>query len=127
MNAQCPFCSLPSERIRLSNDLAFSIRDAYPVAPGHTLVIPRRHVEDLRGATPAEARAIHELVLATFDELAREAPSPPDGYNVGVNCGAAAGQTIFHLHVHIIPRRLGDVTEPRGGIRKLMPNLVPYP
>jgi diadenosine tetraphosphate (Ap4A) HIT family hydrolase len=76
-------------------------------------------------ATPAEIAALNELAFAVKKIL--DARFSPDGYNIGINCGTAAGQTIFHLHMHIIPRYQGDVPDPRGGIRKLMKNMVPYP
>lgn len=97
------------------NDLAFAIRDNYPVSSGHTLVIPRRPVAGWDETTRDEQLAILELVAVVKTQLHKE--FDPDGFNIGVNEGAAAGQTIFHLHVHVIPRYTGDVPDPRGGIR----------
>lgn len=101
------------------NELAFAIRDGFPVAPGHTLAIPKREVPDWFGATEAERAAIFELVDEIKAGLDRE--FNPAGYNVGMNCGEAAGQTVMHLHVHVIPRFVGDMPDPRGGVRHVIP------
>lgn len=98
--------------------------DAYPVSPGHTLVIPRRHVETYRDATAAEQAALWSLVnevCARLDET-----HEPDGYNLGVNVGAAAGQTVMHVHLHVIPRYRGDSPDPRGGVRHVFPDKAKY-
>ena len=107
-----------------SNELAFAIRDAFPVSPGHTLVIPRRLINEWWEATPAERLAMFELV----DDIKRrlDAEYAPDGYNVGFNAGAAAGQTVGHLHIHVIPRFDGDVGDPRGGVRHVIPERGNY-
>jgi len=106
------FCALPAQRIVMSNALAVAIRDAHPVSPGHTLVIPRRHVASFFDATGEERLALFELL----DEARRvlDAELRPAAYNIGVNDGAAAGQTIAHLHVHLMPRYAGDEGDPRG-------------
>jgi diadenosine tetraphosphate (Ap4A) HIT family hydrolase len=114
----CPLCAriAAGEAVAESSDgLAVAIRDAYPVAEGHTLVIPRRHEPDLVGLTGVEAASLWALV----QEVARSvlAETGADGLNVGVNAGTAAGQTVMHVHVHVIPRRHGDVPDPRGGVR----------
>lgn len=98
-----------------SNDLAFAIRDNYPVSPGHCLVVPRRVVATWDETTPEERAALIALMSEVKDALRDE--FHPDGFNVGFNEGAAAGQTVFHLHIHVIPRFTGDVPDPRGGIR----------
>ncbi|HRY09261.1 MAG TPA: HIT family protein [Candidatus Nanopelagicales bacterium] len=98
-----------------SNDLAFAIRDRFPVSPGHCLVIPRRVVATWDETTAAERSALIALMTEVKDML-RDA-FRPDGFNAGFNEGAAAGQTVFHLHIHVIPRFTGDVPDPRGGIR----------
>lgn len=110
-----PFLSVPESEWVASNPLAFAIRDRYPVSPGHTLVIPRRPVATWFEATPEEQRALFELVEVVKREL--DDTLKPQGYNVGFNVGEAAGQTVFHLHVHVIPRFTGDVADPRGGVR----------
>jgi diadenosine tetraphosphate (Ap4A) HIT family hydrolase/5-methylcytosine-specific restriction endonuclease McrA len=120
-----PFLSLPASRHVASNALAFAIEDGFPVSPGHTLVIPRREVRTWFDATPAEQAAIFALV----DEVKRllDARLPkPDGYNVGFNAGEAAGQTVMHLHVHVIPRYRGDMDDPRGGVRHVIPSKGNY-
>ena len=115
----CPFCDIPqteATRLVARNDLAYAARDSFAVTPGHTLVIPLRHVSSFFNATPSEQHAIWALV----DEVRRAldaGPEPPDGYNIGINVGEAAGQTVMHLHVHVIPRHHGDVDDPRGGVR----------
>ncbi len=107
------FLDLPRTSWVASNALAFAIRDAYPVSPGHTLVIPKRLVRDWFEATRDEQHAIVDLVDLVKKQL--EGELHPQGFNIGFNVGAAAGQTVFHLHVHVIPRFAGDVPDPRGG------------
>jgi diadenosine tetraphosphate (Ap4A) HIT family hydrolase len=109
------FLQVPQSDWVASNDLAFAIRDNYPVAPGHCLVIPRRLVGTWDETTPAERQALVALMSQVKKQLRDE--FHPDGFNVGFNEGAAAGQTVFHLHIHVIPRFAGDVPDPRGGIR----------
>lgn len=121
---QCIFCNLPKEKVIAENDLALAFYDAYPVNEGHVLIIPKRHVETYFDATQDEKNAISLLLARAKEKL--DERFHPDGYNIGVNVGAAAGQTIFHLHVHLIPRYAGDVPDPRGGVRKIKKSLVPY-
>ena len=110
--AQCPFCEVTPERIRHHAASAIGIRDAFPVSPGHTLVIPIRHVSDWWSTTREERLELLELVDSIKGELDQE--HCPTGYNVGFNQGASAGQTVFHLHLHVIPRYDGDVADPIG-------------
>jgi diadenosine tetraphosphate (Ap4A) HIT family hydrolase len=119
-----PFLAIPPASWVASNDLAFAIRDRHPVTPGHTLVVPRREVPTWFEATPDEQRALMELVAVVKAGL--DAEQAPDGYNVGWNVGDAAGQTVFHLHVHVIPRRRGDVADPTGGVRSVIPGRGNY-
>lgn len=121
----CLFCEIPAKRIICENALAYAIRDNFPVTNGHTLIIVKRHVPDYFSLTPEEITACHELVSETRNEILRE-DSLVQGFNVGVNAGAAAGQTIFHCHIHFIPRRAGDVENPRGGVRHLIPGKGNY-
>jgi superfamily II DNA or RNA helicase/diadenosine tetraphosphate (Ap4A) HIT family hydrolase/HKD family nuclease/SOS-response transcriptional repressor LexA len=127
-----PFLALPSSAHVARNGLAFAIRDAYPVTPGHTLVIPFRHVATWFDATREEQNAIFALVDDIKRQLDCGVPHPggtsrvPDGYNVGFNAGEAAGQTVMHLHVHVIPRYAGDVDDPRGGVRYVIPEKGNY-
>ncbi|WP_232379686.1 HIT domain-containing protein [Polyangium fumosum] len=119
-----PFLRIPSSSWIASNALAFAVPDLYPVSRGHTLVIPRRLVATWFDATPEEQRALFELV----DDVKRklDAELSPDGYNIGINAGEAAGQTVMHLHVHVIPRYRGDVDDPRGGVRHVIPGKGNY-
>jgi diadenosine tetraphosphate (Ap4A) HIT family hydrolase len=119
-----PFLDKPRSEWVASNALAFAIRDAFPVSEGHTLVIPRRLIPTWREATAEERASLMALVdevIAALDEALS-----PDGYNVGFNVGAAAGQTVMHLHVHVIPRYRGDVEDPRGGVRHVIPSKGNY-
>ena len=107
-----------------SNALAFAIWDGFPVSPGHALVVPKREVATWFEATEAEQRAL--MALVTVVKARIEQTHAPDGWNLGVNVGAAAGQTVMHLHLHVIPRYLGDVPDPRGGVRHVVPALGNY-
>jgi diadenosine tetraphosphate (Ap4A) HIT family hydrolase len=118
----CPFCGDPKKVIE--NELAFAHYDTYPVSNGHCLVITRRHVAEYFQATVAEKAAIWELVDQVKPIIDRD--FGPDGYNVGVNIGAAAGQSIPHLHIHVIPRYTGDVENPQGGVRGVIPHKQKY-
>ncbi|HTN84343.1 MAG TPA: HIT domain-containing protein [Sorangium sp.] len=119
-----PFLEAPGSAWVASNSLAFALRDRFPVSPGHTLVIPRRLVSTWFDATVEERAAIFELVAAVKRQLDQELR--PDGYNIGINAGEAAGQTVMHLHVHVIPRFRGDVDDPRGGVRHVIPGKGNY-
>ena len=124
MTATCAFCSLAPGRIILANDLAIAFRDGFPVSPGHTLVIPRRHVGSFFDTTVEERAALFALLDAA--KAGVDSEFRPDGYNIGVNDGAAAGQTVPHLHLHLIPRFVGDKKEPRGGVRWIIPDKADY-
>jgi len=119
LTMDCPFCKVASARSVGENSLAVAVRDNFPVNPRHTLVVPRRHVESWFDALPEERLAIMDLV----DEVkaALDAELHPDGYNIGINVGEAAGQTVMHLHVHVIPRFAGDVDDATGGVRFVIP------
>jgi diadenosine tetraphosphate (Ap4A) HIT family hydrolase len=120
----CPFCHLPRERILLENELAFAFRDGYPVSEGHTLIVPRRHVRSFFDTTEQEQAAMLDLLGRAREEL--NASLRPAGYNVGINDGTAAGQTVMHVHVHLIPRYEGDRDDPRGGVRWVIPGKADY-
>jgi diadenosine tetraphosphate (Ap4A) HIT family hydrolase len=122
--SDCPFCSPAPATSWIDNEDAIALRDIYPVSPGHSLVIPRRHVPSLFALSPEELAGVARLVLEVRNRLQEE--RRPDGFNIGVNDGAAAGQTVMHAHVHVIPRFAGDVPDPRGGIRWVVPDLAPY-
>ena len=119
-----PFLEVAASAWVASNALAFAIEDGFPVSPGHTLIVPRRQIATWFDATAEERAAIFELVeqvKRALDERLR-----PDGYNIGINVGEAAGQTVMHLHVHVIPRYRGDVDDPRGGVRHVIPGKGNY-
>ena len=120
----CPFCSLETTRIIQANDNAIACYDGYPVTPGHSLIIPKRHFVSFFEATREEQTAMFDL-LAEMRELLQKEHNP-DGFNIGINDGTAAGQTVMHLHIHLIPRYAGDTTDPRGGVRWIMPEKAPY-
>lgn len=124
MTKPCPFCTLPPERIIDSNDLALVIRDGYPVSPGHTLVIPKRHIGSWFDITSEEQSAMLDLLGRAKAVLGEE--FKPDGYNIGINDGPTAGQTVPHLHMHLIPRYKGDLEDPRGGVRWIIPGKAKY-
>lgn len=120
----CAFCTLPFQRILGENNHAIWIRDGFPVSPGHSLVIPKRHMGSFFEATDHEREAL--LGLLDIAKAAAESEFHPAGYNIGINDGAAAGQTVPHLHIHLIPRYEGDVEDPRGGVRWIMPSKADY-
>ena len=120
----CPFCAISAERTWLANGVAVAVADAYPLAQGHTLVIPRKHVSSIYELAVPEQAEVWKLVGEVREELL--AKHHPDGFNIGVNDGLAAGQTIAHAHIHVIPRRKGDVPDPRGGIRWILAENAPY-
>ena len=120
----CVFCSLPKTRIVLDSSTGLVIRDAFPVSSGHSLIIPKRHVGSL-----FELELNEQLGLLTLLNDARSALDTelqPEGYNIGINDGLAAGQTVPHLHIHLIPRFKGDLPDPRGGIRWIFPDKARY-
>jgi diadenosine tetraphosphate (Ap4A) HIT family hydrolase/5-methylcytosine-specific restriction endonuclease McrA len=123
--AGCLFCELPHSRIIAENELALAIRDGYPVTPLHTLIIPKRHVADYFDLHAPERNAIEALLRQQRDELS-ETDKNVSGFNIGINAGETAGQSIFHVHVHLIPRRSGDVEKPRGGVRGVIPGKQAY-
>ncbi len=108
----------------VANELAAAFPDGFPLTPGHTLVVPRRHEPDYFALTHDEQTAVWNLVNAMRDRLASE--HRPGGFNLGVNVGVAGGQTVGHAHIHLIPRYAGDVDDPRGGIRWIIPARARY-
>ena len=123
--ADCPFCDTSNRSVLDSNSLCYAIRDAHPVTPLHTLVIPRRHVPEFFDLYSAEQNAMFRLLNEMKAAIA-EKNRDVTGFNVGINNGASAGQTIFHCHLHMIPRRIGDVANPRGGLRNVIPGQADY-
>jgi len=124
LSDRCPFCELKDRVILAENDHAVAVADGFPVSPGHALIVPRRHVASLFETTEEERRAIWALLEEVRRILVEK--HTPDGFNIGVNDGAAAGQTVMHLHVHLIPRYAGDAAEPRGGVRWIFPGKAAY-
>jgi diadenosine tetraphosphate (Ap4A) HIT family hydrolase len=120
----CPFCVLDPARILATDDLTVVYKDGFPVSPGHTVIIPRRHFATLFEATPEEQAALL-AALGKAREMLDERHRP-DGYNIGINHGKAGGQSVPHLHIHVIPRYLGDKADPRGGIRWILPDKANY-
>jgi diadenosine tetraphosphate (Ap4A) HIT family hydrolase len=121
---ECPFCAIDPKRVLLTSDVAIAFFDSFPVTEGHTLVVPREHVESLYQLSAEDQSALWELASAARSLLTHW--YAPDGFNIAVNDGAAAGQTIGHAHIHVIPRRVGDSPDPKGGIRKLFPEKAQY-
>lgn len=121
----CVFCDrILGGDLIASNDLAVAFLDNYPLSKGHSLIVPRRHESDFLALSTDEHAAIWTLVLTVCRHL--NANIAPDGFNIGINIGVAAGQTVFHAHVHVIPRRTGDVGDPRGGVRWIIPSRARY-
>ena len=120
----CPFCTLPYERIIDSNAFGVAIRDGFPVSPGHTLVISKRHIGSWFEINQEEQIGLMELITKAQKILEKE--FSPDGYNIGINDGPTAGQTVPHLHMHLIPRYKGDMDDPRGGVRWIIPGKAKY-
>jgi len=119
----CLFCDVQTidrKRIIAENSLAYAIRDGFPVTEFHTLFIPKRHTIDYFGLVPAEVSAINQLMEAQRKFLLLTDPTI-GGFNIGMNCGEIAGQSVWHCHIHLIPRRKGDVEFPKGGVRHVIP------
>ena len=121
----CLFCEIPPERVITSNELAYAVRDGFPVTSLHTLVIPKSHTIDYFSLSSDELLACDQLLRSLKVEIQGSDPEVT-GFNIGLNAGKSAGQTVFHCHFHLIPRRNGDVDEPRGGIRNVIPGMGHY-
>ena len=120
----CPFCTLPAERILHRHGSAIALRDAYPASPGHTLIVSTRHVGSFFETTGQERLDLLALVDEARAQLIAE--HSPDSFNIGINDGPAAGQTVPHLHIHLIPRYQGDQPDPRGGVRWIFADKADY-
>lgn len=118
----CPFCD--KANYEREGDLVFTKTDSYPVSKGHTLVIPKRHISSYFECTDDERLELWSLVEQVKTLL--ESEFEPDGFNIGINIGAAAGQTVPHMHIHVIPRYSGDMDDPRGGVRGVIPDKQKY-
>jgi diadenosine tetraphosphate (Ap4A) HIT family hydrolase len=122
---KCVFCErVAGSDFLCENEVVVAFPDAFPLSPGHSLIVPRRHEPDFLRLTADEGAAVWRLIAPLCDLL--EQRFRPDAYNLGVNVGVAAGQTVDHAHLHVIPRYAGDVPEPRGGIRWIIPAKAPY-
>jgi len=125
MDAPCALCAaLETSDSLAANEHAFAVFDAYPVSPGHALVVSRRHVANLFELSLDEQSSLWALLLPVKEAI--DSRHSPAGYNVGVNVGSAAGQTIGHVHIHVIPRYEGDVDDPRGGVGWVLPARADY-
>jgi diadenosine tetraphosphate (Ap4A) HIT family hydrolase len=124
MTKPCPFCALPTTRIIDSSEHGLVVRDAYPVSPGHTLIIPKRHIGSFFDLTADER--VNLLSLLDKAKAGIDHEFRPAAYNIGINDGPAAGQTVPHLHLHLIPRYNGDREDPRGGVRWIIPEKADY-
>ena len=120
----CPFCPAKEREIIASHALAVAVTDSFPLTTGHSLVVPRRHVASFFELTSDERLAMLGLLDEAKAVLDRQ--HAPDGYNIGINDGTAAGQTVMHVHVHLIPRYRGDADDPRGGVRWIFPRKAEY-
>lgn len=119
--SECFFCKLPEDRIVAEGEQCIVILDGYPVTPLHTLIIPKRHALTYFDLTPSERQEIEMHLVAQKGRIEQEDPSVT-GFNIGMNCGEDAGQTVMHCHIHLIPRRKGDIDDPRGGVRGVIPD-----
>ena len=124
-NNPCIFCKIRTEELQLENQLAYSSRDSFPVSELHSLIVPKRHVETYFELTNEEIQACNELILKTKEKILKQ-DSSVKGFNIGTNAGKIAGQSIMHCHIHLIPRREGDVEDPQGGVRSVIPKKQHY-
>jgi diadenosine tetraphosphate (Ap4A) HIT family hydrolase len=120
----CHFCQIDNQDIIFQNELVIGFRDKFPISQGHTLIIPKRHTSSFFKLTNQEHSALLHALRTIKEELHQE--YVPDGYNIGINDGLAAGQTVMHLHVHVIPRYTSDCIDPRGGVRWIFPEKAAY-
>ena len=124
-NNPCLFCNISESGCAHENDLAYASYDSYPVSEHHCLIIPKRHIKDYFQLTQDELTACHELIKVVKDEIFAKDQSVK-GFNLGTNIGKVSGQSILHCHFHLIPRRQGDVENPQGGVRSVIPNKQHY-
>jgi len=122
----CPFCyDTIKDRVVAEQNSVVAIRDSYPVSDGHLLIVPRRHIEDYFSMNETEKKDTDVLIMKLKDRITKNDRSVT-GFNIGTNIGESAGQTIFHAHIHLIPRREGDTPHPRGGVRGVIPEKMSY-
>ena len=120
----CPFCDMGAARIIYEDSTWMAVLDGFPVSKGHTLLIPKRHCETYFDLNYVESSTLAATINVVKNVL--DTKYNPNGYNIGVNCGKSAGQTVMHCHIHIIPRYDGDVEDPRGGVRGVIPSKQKY-
>ena len=124
-NNPCIFCNIKTEEIKFSNDLAVSSFDSYPVSKHHALIFPKRHIKDYFELNDEEVLSCNQLIKSLKDYIIKVDPTVK-GFNVGTNAGKISGQSIMHCHIHLIPRREGDVENPQGGVRSVIPSTQHY-
>ena len=124
-NNPCIFCEIRKEELQFENQLAYSSLDSYPVSEFHSLIVPKRHVETYFDLTEEEIQACNDLILKTKEKIVK-LDSGVKGFNIGANAGKVAGQSIMHCHIHLIPRREGDIENPQGGVRSVIPSKQHY-
>ena len=124
-NNPCLFCNIEKSGCAYENELAYASYDSYPVAEHHCLIIPKRHIKDYFDLSNEELLACNDLVQIVKKEIIKKDPSVK-GFNLGTNIGKVSGQSILHCHLHLIPRRKGDVDNPQGGVRSVIPNKQHY-
>ena len=124
-NNPCLFCNTEENSFTVQNELAYASYDTYPVSKYHCLIIPKRHIKDFFELTNEELVACNDLIRKVKDEVLKKDPNI-DGFNLGTNVGKVSGQSILHCHFHLIPRRPGDVENPQGGVRSVIPNKQHY-
>ena len=124
-NNPCLFCNVKESGVAYENDLAYASYDSYPVSKDHCLIIPKRHIKDYFSLSQNELIACDELIKTVKNEIINKDQSVK-GFNIGTNIGKDSGQSIFHCHIHLIPRRVGDVKNPQGGVRSVIPNKQHY-
>ena len=123
--SQCLFCRVNPKQLVSENELCYARKDGFPVTEFHTLIIPKRHIANYFDLHQPEINAIHQMLEKIQKEI-EERDGSVTGFNIGVNAGKDAGQSIFHVHIHLIPRRKGDVENPRGGVRGVIPGKQTY-
>ena len=124
-NNPCLFCNIKESDLVKENDLAYASYDSYPVSEGHCLIIPKRHVKDYFDLSNDEIIACNDLIKEIKNEIIKK-DSSVKGFNIGSNAGKISGQSILHCHIHLIPRRAGDVENPQGGVRSVIPSKQHY-
>ena len=124
-NNPCLFCNINESGSTHENELAYASYDSYPVSEHHSLIIPKRHIKDFFELTNEELVACNDLIKKVKDEVTKKDPNI-EGFNLGTNVGKVSGQSILHCHFHLIPRRPGDVENPQGGVRSVIPNKQHY-